>query len=239
MRGWRARARSSTRSSAPASRARRASRRPPRSRRSTAAARRSSPATSPPGSTPRAARSRARRSRPTSPSASTPPSSATGSRPASGAPGELRVAPIGIPDGRARRARARATIDAAVLDAGAAPRARARPSSAPGRWRSPAARAGLTGAVRMSSLAAIRAGAGYATVAVPADLEPIFEAGPARGDVGRLPRRRRLPGAGLAEGGAAGLRARRRGRARPRPGPRPRLGRAGPRGRRARSRRRW
>jgi NAD(P)H-hydrate epimerase len=36
---------------------------------------------------------------------------------------------------------------------------------------------GLTGAVRMSSLAAIRAGAGYATVAVPAELEPVFEAG--------------------------------------------------------------
>ncbi len=36
---------------------------------------------------------------------------------------------------------------------------------------------GLTGAVRMSSEAAVRAGAGYATVAVPADLEPIFEAG--------------------------------------------------------------
>ena len=35
---------------------------------------------------------------------------------------------------------------------------------------------GLTGAVRMSSTAAIRAGAGYATVAVPADLEPVFEA---------------------------------------------------------------
>jgi ADP-dependent NAD(P)H-hydrate dehydratase / NAD(P)H-hydrate epimerase len=34
---------------------------------------------------------------------------------------------------------------------------------------------GLTGAVRMSSLAAIRAGAGYATVAVPADLEVVFE----------------------------------------------------------------
>ena len=33
----------------------------------------------------------------------------------------------------------------------------------------------MTGAVRMSSLAAIRAGAGYATVAVPADLEAIFE----------------------------------------------------------------
>src|SRR5262249_10557966 len=36
---------------------------------------------------------------------------------------------------------------------------------------------GLTGAVRMSSLAAIRAGAGYATVAVPADLEGVFEGG--------------------------------------------------------------
>ncbi len=36
---------------------------------------------------------------------------------------------------------------------------------------------GLTGAVRMSSQAAIRAGAGYATVAVPADLEAIFEQG--------------------------------------------------------------
>src|SRR4029077_3219667 len=34
---------------------------------------------------------------------------------------------------------------------------------------------GWTGAVRMSSEAAIRAGAGYATVAVPADLELIFE----------------------------------------------------------------
>ena len=36
---------------------------------------------------------------------------------------------------------------------------------------------GLTGAVRMSSEAAIRAGAGYATVAVPADLEAVFELG--------------------------------------------------------------
>ena len=36
---------------------------------------------------------------------------------------------------------------------------------------------GLTGAVQMSSRAAIRAGAGYATVAVPADLEPVFETG--------------------------------------------------------------
>ena len=35
---------------------------------------------------------------------------------------------------------------------------------------------GLTGSVVLSASAAIRAGAGYATVAVPADLEPIFEA---------------------------------------------------------------
>jgi hydroxyethylthiazole kinase-like uncharacterized protein yjeF len=34
---------------------------------------------------------------------------------------------------------------------------------------------GLTGAVRLASLAAIRAGAGYATVAVPSDLEMVFE----------------------------------------------------------------
>jgi NAD(P)H-hydrate epimerase len=35
---------------------------------------------------------------------------------------------------------------------------------------------GLTGAVCLAAEAATRAGAGYATVAVPADLEPIFEA---------------------------------------------------------------
>jgi hydroxyethylthiazole kinase-like uncharacterized protein yjeF len=35
---------------------------------------------------------------------------------------------------------------------------------------------GLTGAVCMAAEAAIRSGAGYATVTVPADLEPIFEA---------------------------------------------------------------
>ncbi len=34
---------------------------------------------------------------------------------------------------------------------------------------------GLTGAVCLAAQAAIRAGAGYATVAVPADLEAIFE----------------------------------------------------------------
>ena len=75
---------------------------------------------------------------------------------------------------------------------------------------------GLTGAVRMSSLAAIRAGAGYATVAVPADLEAVFEAAePEVMSVG-CPGRRRLPGPRLAEGGAAELRARRRRRPRAR-----------------------
>ena len=54
---------------------------------------------------------------------------------------------------------------------------------------------GLTGAVRMSSVAAIRAGAGYATVAVPADLEAVFELGqPEVMSVG-CPGRGRLPGA--------------------------------------------
>ena len=99
---------------------------------------------------------------------------------------------------------------------------------------------GLTGAVRMSSLAAIRAGAGYATVAVPADLEAVFESGRAGGDVGRLsraataawrrPRRRRCCAA--FERAAAGVLG-------PGPRPRPRLGRAGARGASARSRRRW
>ena len=54
--------------------------------------------------------------------------------------------------------------------------------------------------------------------------------GPAGGDVGRLPGRRRLPRAGVAEAAAARLRARRRGRLRARPRARPRLGRAGARG---------
>ena len=83
----------------------------------------------------------------------------------------------------------------------------------------------------MSSLAAIRAGAGYATVAVPADLEPIFEAAAARGDVGRLPGRRRAPGAGRPKAVLARLRARRGRRARAGHGPRRGLAGAGPRGR--------
>ena len=149
-------------------------RRRPRSRRSTAAARRSSPATSPPGSTPPAARSRALAVE----AAITVSFHARQARP----PGRPRQVAH-------RRAAGRADRD---------PRRRPRRAARPGRstprcsaWRRAAAprstkfssgqvaiaggSRGLTGAVRMSSLAAIRAGAGYATVAVPADLEPIFE----------------------------------------------------------------
>ena len=92
---------------------------------------------------------------------------------------------------------------------------------------------GLTGAVRMSSTAAIRAGAGYATVAVPADLEPIFEAAEVEvmsrgigGTPGRL---------GTRGGRRAPRRLRESRRRGARPGPRPRRGLAGarPRGRAA------
>ena len=97
---------------------------------------------------------------------------------------------------------------------------------------------GLTGAVCMAAEAAIRVGAGYATVAVPADLEPIFEVKltevMSRGFAG-------------AEGRLArqlGRRHPRRGRARGRRGPGPGAGarrglaRARPRRWRSGSRRR-
>lgn len=89
--------------------------------------------------------------------------------------GELRVAPIGIPDGAPAEPPA-GTIAPAVLEL--------LPSRGPhstkfssGQVTIAGGSRGLTGAVQMSSLAAIRAGAGYATVAVPADLETIFESG--------------------------------------------------------------
>jgi ADP-dependent NAD(P)H-hydrate dehydratase / NAD(P)H-hydrate epimerase len=89
--------------------------------------------------------------------------------------GELRIAPIGIPAG-APPAPAAGTIEPAVLDL--APRRGPRSTKfSSGQVAIAGGSRGLTGAVRMSSLAAIRAGAGYATVVVPADLEPIFEAG--------------------------------------------------------------
>jgi NAD(P)H-hydrate epimerase len=89
--------------------------------------------------------------------------------------GELRVVPIGIPDGAPGQPVA-GTIDASVLDL-APRRGRRSTKFSSGQVTIAGGSRGLTGAVRMSSRAAIRAGAGYATVAVPADLEPIFEQG--------------------------------------------------------------
>ncbi len=89
--------------------------------------------------------------------------------------GELRVAPIGIPEG-APSAPVGGVIDSAVLEL--APKRGARSTKfTSGQVAIAGGSRGLTGAVRMSSQAAIRAGAGYATVAVPADLEAIFEQG--------------------------------------------------------------
>jgi ADP-dependent NAD(P)H-hydrate dehydratase / NAD(P)H-hydrate epimerase len=89
--------------------------------------------------------------------------------------GELRVVPIGIPDG-APPPPAGGTIDPAVLDL--LPRRGPRSTKfSSGQVTIAGGSRGLTGAVRMSSTAAIRAGAGYATVAVPAELEPVFEIG--------------------------------------------------------------
>jgi NAD(P)H-hydrate epimerase len=89
--------------------------------------------------------------------------------------GELRVAPIGIPDG-APGEPAGGVIDPSVL--GLAPLRGPRSTKfGSGQVTIAGGSRGLTGAVRMASLAAIRAGAGYATVAVPADLESIFEQG--------------------------------------------------------------
>jgi ADP-dependent NAD(P)H-hydrate dehydratase / NAD(P)H-hydrate epimerase len=87
--------------------------------------------------------------------------------------GELRVAPIGIPEG-APADPAGGVISEAVLEL--------MPARSPGSTKFTSGQVviaggsrGLTGAVCMAAGAAIRAGAGYATVAVPADLEPIFE----------------------------------------------------------------
>ncbi|MGN6816456.1 MAG: NAD(P)H-hydrate dehydratase [Solirubrobacterales bacterium] len=87
--------------------------------------------------------------------------------------GELRVAPIGIPAGAPGEAVA-GEIDPAVLSL--APRRDSQSTKfSSGQVAIAGGSRGLTGAVRMASLAAIRAGAGYATVAVPVDLELVFE----------------------------------------------------------------
>lgn len=87
--------------------------------------------------------------------------------------GELRVAPIGIPLGAPGEARG-GEIGPEVFEL--LPRRGPRSTKfSSGQVAVAGGSRGLTGAVRMTSLAAIRAGAGYATVAVPADLNLVFE----------------------------------------------------------------
>jgi ADP-dependent NAD(P)H-hydrate dehydratase / NAD(P)H-hydrate epimerase len=89
--------------------------------------------------------------------------------------GEVRIAPIGIPEGAPVEADVGA-IDSSVLEL--LPRRGPRSTKfSSGQVTIAGGSRGLTGAVRMASVAAIRAGAGYATVAVPADLAMVFEQG--------------------------------------------------------------
>ncbi|MCD6014114.1 MAG: NAD(P)H-hydrate dehydratase [Solirubrobacterales bacterium] len=87
--------------------------------------------------------------------------------------GELRVAPIGIGDGAPAEAPG-GLIGTGVLDL-APPRGADSTKFSSGQVLIAGGSRGLTGAVCMSAEAACRAGAGYATVAVPAELEQIFE----------------------------------------------------------------
>lgn len=89
------------------------------------------------------------------------------------ATGELRIADIGIPSNAGSEPPA-GTITARVLDE--LPRRGADSTKfTSGQVVVAGGSRGLTGSVVLSASAAIRAGAGYATVAVPAGLEPIFE----------------------------------------------------------------
>jgi hydroxyethylthiazole kinase-like uncharacterized protein yjeF len=88
--------------------------------------------------------------------------------------GELRVVPIGIPEGAQAEPDA-GEIGPSVLDL-VPPRGPRSTKFSSGQVAIAGGSRGLTGAVRLCSQAAIRAGAGYATVAVPADLEAVFEA---------------------------------------------------------------
>jgi ADP-dependent NAD(P)H-hydrate dehydratase / NAD(P)H-hydrate epimerase len=87
--------------------------------------------------------------------------------------GDVRIAPIGIPGGASVAPAAGLIGDGALA---AAPRRDARSTKfSSGEVLVVGGSRGLTGAVCLAATAAIRTGAGYATVAVPADLEPIFE----------------------------------------------------------------
>jgi ADP-dependent NAD(P)H-hydrate dehydratase / NAD(P)H-hydrate epimerase len=87
--------------------------------------------------------------------------------------GELRVAPIGIPVGAPIQPKA-GLIDPRVLEL-APPRGAGSTKFTSGQVVIVGGSRGLTGAVCLAARGAIRAGAGYATVAVPAELEAIFE----------------------------------------------------------------
>jgi ADP-dependent NAD(P)H-hydrate dehydratase / NAD(P)H-hydrate epimerase len=87
--------------------------------------------------------------------------------------GELRVVPIGIPDGAPVEA-TDGLISTRVLEL-APDRVAGSTKFTSGQVVIVGGSRGLTGAVCLSALGAIRSGAGYATVAVPADLESIFE----------------------------------------------------------------
>jgi NAD(P)H-hydrate epimerase len=84
------------------------------------------------------------------------------------------VAPIGIPDGGPIEPGA-GLIDRSVLEL-APKRGQESTKFQSGQVVVIGGSRGLTGAVCMSAMAAIRSGAGYATVAVPFELEAIFEA---------------------------------------------------------------
>jgi ADP-dependent NAD(P)H-hydrate dehydratase / NAD(P)H-hydrate epimerase len=87
--------------------------------------------------------------------------------------GKLRVAEIGIPADAPSEPSGGLISSRVLADA---PRRGARSTKfSSGQVLVVGGSRGLTGAVCMSSVAATRAGAGYATVAVPADLDPIFE----------------------------------------------------------------
>jgi hydroxyethylthiazole kinase-like uncharacterized protein yjeF len=88
--------------------------------------------------------------------------------------GDLRVAPIGIPDGAPTEAKS-GLIDPRVLNL-LPNRAAGSTKFSSGQVVIVGGSRGLTGAVCLAAMGAIRSGAGYATVAVPADLEAIFEA---------------------------------------------------------------
>jgi NAD(P)H-hydrate epimerase len=87
--------------------------------------------------------------------------------------GELRVAPIGIPDGAPAEAPG-GLIDSTVLELPSGRDADSTKFSS-GSVLVVGGSRGLTGSVCMAARSAARSGAGYVTVAVPADLEAIFE----------------------------------------------------------------